>query len=268
MGRPTAIVVGVGAEQGLGAAVCRRAAREGHHVFVAGRTAAKIEQVVATIRTAGGSAEAVVTDTTVEADVIALFDDLSVHPATARHLSRKLAIHFVADDPPAGLIDDLASVWLRTDGDLARVCAALAEHPLARDAAPAKIRQPVDYIVAGLRALGETGDQAMNWPRGRLRRVWLQPQVQMGQSWLGAPSPAGWPESAADWLTASALAARIDWAMDAPARVRATLPDARDFVDTALDGQADERLRRLVAASETNTEGVGLVLASPAFQRR
>jgi len=80
MGRPTAIVVGVGAEQGLGAAVCRRAAREGHHVFVAGRTAAKIEQVVATIRAAGGSAEAVVTDTTVEADVIALFD----HAMTAR----------------------------------------------------------------------------------------------------------------------------------------------------------------------------------------
>jgi NAD(P)-dependent dehydrogenase (short-subunit alcohol dehydrogenase family) len=80
MGRPTAIVVGVGAEQGLGAAVCRRAAREGHHVFVAGRTALKIDQVVATIRASGGSAEAVVTDTTVEADVIALFD----HAMTAR----------------------------------------------------------------------------------------------------------------------------------------------------------------------------------------
>lgn len=80
MGRPTAIVVGVGAEQGLGAAVCRRAAREGHHVFVAGRTASKIDQVVATIRANGGSAEAVVTDTTVEADVVALFD----HAMTAR----------------------------------------------------------------------------------------------------------------------------------------------------------------------------------------
>lgn len=80
MGRPTAIVVGVGAEQGLGAAVCRRAAREGHHVFVAGRTASKIDQVVATIRAAGGSAESVVTDTTVEADVVALFD----HAMTAR----------------------------------------------------------------------------------------------------------------------------------------------------------------------------------------
>src|SRR5262249_56328852 len=58
MKQPTAVVVGVGAEQGVGAAVARRFAKEGHHVLVAGRTAAKIEQVVGTISSAGGSAEA------------------------------------------------------------------------------------------------------------------------------------------------------------------------------------------------------------------
>ena len=36
--KPSAIVVGVGAEQGLGAALCRRFAAQGYHVFVAGRT--------------------------------------------------------------------------------------------------------------------------------------------------------------------------------------------------------------------------------------
>jgi NAD(P)-dependent dehydrogenase (short-subunit alcohol dehydrogenase family) len=74
MSRPTAIVVGVGAEQGLGAALCRRFAAEGHHVFVAGRTAGKLEAAVRTIAAAGGSAEPVVTDTTREADVVRLFD--------------------------------------------------------------------------------------------------------------------------------------------------------------------------------------------------
>lgn len=74
MGKPTAVVVGVGAEEGVGAAVCRRFASEGHHVLVAGRTAAKIERVAATIAQAGGSAEAIRMDTTAEADVIALFD--------------------------------------------------------------------------------------------------------------------------------------------------------------------------------------------------
>lgn len=71
---PTAIIVGVGAERGLGAALCRRTAREGYHVFVAGRSADKLDRVVATIRDSGGSAETVVTDTTNEADVIRLFD--------------------------------------------------------------------------------------------------------------------------------------------------------------------------------------------------
>ena len=74
MKRPSAIVVGVGAEQGLGAAVARRFAAGGHHVFVAGRTPDRIEQVVQTIRGAGGSAEPVITDTTSEEDVLRLFE--------------------------------------------------------------------------------------------------------------------------------------------------------------------------------------------------
>jgi NAD(P)-dependent dehydrogenase (short-subunit alcohol dehydrogenase family) len=74
MTAPTAIVVGVGAERGLGAALSRRFAAEGYHVLVAGRTPDKIEQVVRTILAAGGRAEAVATDTTREDDVARLFE--------------------------------------------------------------------------------------------------------------------------------------------------------------------------------------------------
>ena len=74
MKKPTAVVVGVGAEQGLGAALCRRFAAEGGHVLVAGRTPDKIDRVVRTIVAAGGTGEAVTTDTTREDDVIRLFD--------------------------------------------------------------------------------------------------------------------------------------------------------------------------------------------------
>jgi NAD(P)-dependent dehydrogenase (short-subunit alcohol dehydrogenase family) len=74
MSTPTAVVVGVGAERGLGAALCRRFAAEGYHVLVAGRTREKIEQAVASIRQRGGSAEAMVVDTTREEDVVRLFD--------------------------------------------------------------------------------------------------------------------------------------------------------------------------------------------------
>lgn len=70
----TAIVCGVGAEQGLGAALCRRFAAEGYHVLVAGRTPAKIEKVATAIVASGGSAEPVQTDITEETDVVRLFD--------------------------------------------------------------------------------------------------------------------------------------------------------------------------------------------------
>ena len=72
--RTKAVVLGVGAERGLGAAASRRFAKEGCHVLVAGRTPAKIDKVVETIRRDGGSATAVPTDGTKETEVIALFD--------------------------------------------------------------------------------------------------------------------------------------------------------------------------------------------------
>ena len=75
MDRHTAIVVGVGAERGLGAALCRRFAAEGYHVLAAGRTEANLDQLVRGIAAAGmGSAEAVPTDATKEEDVRRLFD--------------------------------------------------------------------------------------------------------------------------------------------------------------------------------------------------
>jgi NAD(P)-dependent dehydrogenase (short-subunit alcohol dehydrogenase family) len=70
----TAIIAGVGSEQGLGAALARRFAVEGHRVIVAGRTESKISQVARAIVDNGGKAEAFRADTTIEADVIALFD--------------------------------------------------------------------------------------------------------------------------------------------------------------------------------------------------
>jgi NAD(P)-dependent dehydrogenase (short-subunit alcohol dehydrogenase family) len=73
-GKKKAVVVGVGPEAGLGGALSARLAREGHHVFVAGRTPEKVEAVAAGIRAAGGQSTAAAVDTTVERDVVAFFD--------------------------------------------------------------------------------------------------------------------------------------------------------------------------------------------------
>ena len=83
MSTRTALVVGVGAERGLGAALCRRFATEGYHVLVGGRAPEKIAQVARTIREKGGSAEPVTADTTREDDVIRLFDR-AMAPADGR----------------------------------------------------------------------------------------------------------------------------------------------------------------------------------------
>lgn len=74
MSAPTGVVIGVGAERGLGAALCRCFAAEGYHVIVGGRTPEKLAQVAKTIRETGGSAEPVTVDTTQEGDVVRLFD--------------------------------------------------------------------------------------------------------------------------------------------------------------------------------------------------
>ena len=69
-----AVVVGVGAKQGLGAALARRFAREGLHTFVAGRTPERLEAVVEEIEASGGRATAVPCDATESAEVVALLD--------------------------------------------------------------------------------------------------------------------------------------------------------------------------------------------------
>ncbi|MFP6639970.1 MAG: SDR family NAD(P)-dependent oxidoreductase [Myxococcota bacterium] len=69
-----AVVVGVGASQGLGAALSRRFAQEGLHTFVAGRTTEKVEQVVSEIELSGGRATPVLADITRTEDVTALLD--------------------------------------------------------------------------------------------------------------------------------------------------------------------------------------------------
>src|ERR1700678_3489941 len=70
----TAIIIGVGPDQGLGAQLCKRFAAEGLHVMVAGRTQSALDAVAADIESDGGRATAVVADATHEADIVSLFD--------------------------------------------------------------------------------------------------------------------------------------------------------------------------------------------------
>ena len=70
----SAIVIGVGPQEGLGGRLALRFAQLGLHVFVAGRTAAKVEAIAESIRAEGGSATPIAADATSEADILALYD--------------------------------------------------------------------------------------------------------------------------------------------------------------------------------------------------
>ncbi len=73
-----AIIIGVGASNGLGGALARRFAKGGLEVVVAGRTLSKLELVVKEIVEAGGAARIAICDVTDEASVSALFENAAM----------------------------------------------------------------------------------------------------------------------------------------------------------------------------------------------
>lgn len=202
------------------------------------------------------------------APVEAVLADLAARPETAGHIARKLAVHFVADDPPPALVADLAAVFRATGGDLPALHGALADHPAAWSAPLTKLRQPFEHVVAGLRALGVSGAQVMALPRGPLRRHLILPMARMGQPWQAPRGPDGWPEAAEAWVTPQLLAARIEWALEAPQRLVPELPDPADLARRALGPMAEGRVEWAASRAETRAEGVALVLSAPAFKWR
>ena len=72
-----AVVIGVGPEQGLGAALAMSFAAKGLHVFIAGRSVDKLALVAQAIRTQGGSVTPVKTDATLESEINNLFKKIS-----------------------------------------------------------------------------------------------------------------------------------------------------------------------------------------------
>jgi uncharacterized protein (DUF1800 family) len=194
--------------------------------------------------------------------------DLAAHPATALHLARKLAVHFVSDAPDEDLVGALADAFRDTGGDLAAVTAALLDHPAAWDPLRAKVKPPLGFVASALRALGVDERRLLAWDVREARRSLLNPLGVMGQPWGQPDGPDGWPEAPEAWVTPQFMAARIDWALNRPEEMLPELPDPRDFAATALGPLASPEVLFAARAAERPSEGVGVVLASPDFQRR
>ncbi len=188
----------------------------------------------------------------------AVLRDLASHPSTARFIATKLVRHFVADDPPAGLVDKLSETYIRTDGDLAAIYAALIHAEESWSSAHSKYKSPHDFVVSTMRAF----DHAPDNPRSVFTAL-----ENMGQAPYRPGSPAGWPDTADQWGGADALYKRIEWS-NTVARVVGDRVNPVGLGDTILGDAFQQETRKAVSRAESVTQGLTLLLASPDFQRR
>lgn len=185
--------------------------------------------------------------------------DLAKNPKTARRLARKIAAHFVADDPPPALVERLAQTWMRTGGDLAEVAIALITAPEAFHPAPRKLKTPYEFIVSTYRAVDFL-------PSNPAREV-VGPLNTLGQRPFGAAQPNGWSDVAVDWAAPDAIVKRLTWAQGF-ANANAPQGSPEDEARAVLGERLTPRTLLAVSRAESRPEAFALLLLSPEFQRR
>ncbi|MGR3483293.1 DUF1800 domain-containing protein [Salipiger marinus] len=200
-------------------------------------------------------------------DVHAVLRDLARHPATARHLARKLAVHFVSDTPDPALVTAVERAFLDSGTDLRAGYAALIGHPATWAAASPNVKPPLDFIGSALRALAVDPARLVKLDEKQGRQRVHYPMALMGHVWEEPDGPDGLPEADSAWISPQGLSARLQWAVAVPQQLMADLPDPRTFVEVALGPRVPPAVAFAARAAETRADGVGLVLASPAFQR-
>ncbi len=188
----------------------------------------------------------------------AVLRDLATHPSTARFVSTKLARHFVADEPPATIVDKLTDTWLESGGELATVYRALVEADDAWNPTHRKYKTPHDFVISTVRAL----DHEPERPQFIVGALDL-----MGQPPFRPGSPEGWPDTAEQWGGADALYKRIEWSNTVARRVGSRI-DPVELGKAVLGVRFDPESRKAVSRAESRVQGMTLFLASPDFQRR
>jgi uncharacterized protein (DUF1800 family) len=215
---------------------------------------------------------------------IRLLKLLANQHATMHHVSRKLCVRFVSDDPPDGCVDAAVDAWHRTNGDIRAVLRAIFTSPdfWAPQALRAKVKTPLEFVVSAVRAAGAAPDSTL-----RLAQV----VSRLGQPLYLQPAPTGYPETQAQWVNSGALLGRMNAAV---ALAAGRLPGASVNLDEVV--QATENYEALVDAvnarvlagtmsphtrsvileqladvkdpMQARTLAIGLALGGPEFQRQ
>jgi uncharacterized protein (DUF1800 family) len=202
-------------------------------------------------------------------------------PATARYISTKLATYFVADDPPAALVERMTRTFQKTDGSIAAV---LREMFLDRGFAAAlnapsasfeKLKDPMQFVISSMR-LAYEGKAITNY---RPAFNWLQ---QLGEPLYGRVTPDGYPMNEAAWTSSGQLVRRFEIARaigsgnaglfnnddNTPGPVTGfPMLTSRLFYDT-IDGTLGSRTRGALGRTSSQQEWNTVLLSSPDWMQR
>jgi len=210
-----------------------------------------------------------------ESDGIEVIDILARHPSTARFISRKLAQRFVADDPPAALMDRMAQTFIKTDGDLRAVLHTMFGSPefFSEGAWQSKVKSPFEMVVSTVRAMGAEVTDTYSL---------VQKIADMGEPLYGKLEPNGYSNVADSWLSTTGIMGRINFST---ALASGLVPgvsidpsrwEGKDRLTIAQDLLGREAYRQTLTALEVGLQGkaptpsfvASLILSSPDFQRR
>ena len=130
---------------------------------------------------------------------------LAASPQTAHFVSYLLAQRFVADKPPAALVDRLAKTYLSSNGDIKAILRALIASPEfnSRQYFRNKVKTPVEFIASAFRS---TATDPQN-PGAMVNAI-----KTMGMPLYNALPPTGYYITADQWMNSTALVDRLNFA--------------------------------------------------------
>lgn len=210
-------------------------------------------------------------------EVETALDLLARHPATARHVSTKLAVYFVSDTPPKALIDAMVQTWQRTDGDIAEVLRTMIDSDaFTASLKTGKFKDPTHYMISAVR-LAYADREPIRHPEAVV--AWLD---RMGQPLYQRLTPDGWPMMQTDWSGSGQMTTRFE-AARAVAAVPATfyqrkgepkpelapLPRlAKAYGQDGPFAQWSPASREAITDTRNLRDANTYVLAAPEFMRR
>jgi uncharacterized protein (DUF1800 family) len=186
----------------------------------------------------------------------AVLRDLAAHPATATHLATKLARHFIADTPPAPLVEKMARVCLDTAGDLREIAKAMVSSPESWSPPAGKLKRPSEWVVGMVRAAGVTQADPVRFTGG---------QALLGEPLWRPSSPKGYPDDEGSWI--DGMGRRLDVANNFAEREAAKV-DPQDVVETVLGSCVSDEVKQAVGRAESRQQALALLFMSAELQRR